>query len=184
MPNWCSNYVTLEHSDASVIDKVELSVKEGKLLNTFLPRPQAEEENWYNWNIANWGTKWDVGDEYSISERDTNKIVLSFDSAWSPPLAAYGTLQEQGFKVTAFYYEPGLAFCGRFDEDGEENYEFGGMSAQEIRDTIPQDLDEMFDIADLVEEWENEYEDEENIDIDLDDGLSATNEQDNDDRDA
>lgn len=161
MPNWCANNLTLEHSDPQMIDRVEAAVKEGKFLNTFVPRPEDQEEDWYNWNVTNWGTKWDVGDEHSVHEKSPNSITLSFDSAWAPPTAAYTIFEELGFTVTATYYEPGMAFCGRFIEGCDDYYEYGGLSADEVRDTIPSELDEEYGISDYIEEWESENEDEE-----------------------
>ena len=46
------------------------------------------------------------------------------------------------------------------------------MESKEIADTLPVELDEAFGISEQVAEWE-----EENQEIDLDEGLSATNEQ-------
>jgi hypothetical protein len=48
------------------------------------------------------------------------------------------------------------------------------MTSEEVADTIPGDLDEMFNISADMAEWEEENE--ENEEIDLDGGLSATNE--------
>ena len=55
------------------------------------------EDNWYNWNNRNWGTKWDVGvsDEEKYpetnlqehkSEGEDQWLVYSFQTAWSPPI--------------------------------------------------------------------------------------------------
>jgi Ferredoxin-like domain in Api92-like protein len=43
--------------------------------------------NWYDWNIEHWGTKWDVIDcSSSFWKSDkTENIELSFNTAWSPP---------------------------------------------------------------------------------------------------
>jgi hypothetical protein len=49
------------------------------------------------------------------------------------------------------------------------------MDSAGIAKELPEDLDEMFGISESVAEWE--AENEENIDIDLDGGLSAVNEQ-------
>jgi len=46
------------------------------------------------------------------------------------------------------------------------------MSADEIAETINSEIDECMCITESIREWE-----EDNIDIDLDGGLSATNEQ-------
>jgi hypothetical protein len=70
-----------------------------------------------------------------------------------------------------------MAFAGLWDNGDDDYYDYGGMNSDEIAETLPGELDEMFCISESVAEWEAENaEDEENIDIDLDDGLSATNE--------
>jgi hypothetical protein len=84
-----------------------------------------------------------------------------------------------GFIIKAFYEEPGMAFCGMVtgDEDGfdDEYYEYGGETSATVRDVIGEELDDYFDISNQMADWE--AENEENIDIDLDGGVSATNEQ-------
>jgi hypothetical protein len=39
--------------------------------------------DWYDWSIANWGTKWDAYQE-TISEQD-GTVIYTFQTAWSPP---------------------------------------------------------------------------------------------------
>jgi hypothetical protein len=52
------------------------------------------------------------------------------------------------------------------------------MSADEVAESINPELDECMNIVECLREWEEENsDDEENIDIDLDGGLSAVNEQ-------
>ena len=40
-------------------------------------------DNWYDWALDNWGTKWDV---YSVGKwyKQKNKASITFQSAWSP----------------------------------------------------------------------------------------------------
>jgi hypothetical protein len=80
-----------------------------------------------------------------------------------------------GFRITAMYYEPGMAFAGVWDNGDDDYYEYGSMDSKEIAETLPTELDEAFGISESAAEWE--AENEENIDIDLDDGVSAVNEQ-------
>lgn len=40
--------------------------------------------NWYDWNTANWGTKWDASDP--DVEINPKSIKITFQTAWSPPL--------------------------------------------------------------------------------------------------
>lgn len=58
--------------------------------------------HWYDWNITNWGTKWDValpdddrGRCTEIVHREDGHIVYRFDTAWSPPLEVIAILSFQ-----------------------------------------------------------------------------------------
>jgi hypothetical protein len=82
-----------------------------------------------------------------------------------------------GFKILAMYYEPGMAYAGEWHDGIDDYYEYGGLDSKEIAACLPATLDEAFGISESAAEWEAENaEDDENIDIDLDGGLSATNE--------
>jgi hypothetical protein len=65
-----------------------------------------------------------------------------------------------------------MCFAGVWDNGDDDFYELGGMDSEAVREQIPEILDEMFCISENMEQWE-----EENIDIDLDGGVSAVNEQ-------
>ena len=194
MPNWCNNTIEIRHSDPAMLERVKKGYAEGKLLNEFLPIPEelnivagrvgddndpkqialeaAEKSNlekyghanWYDWCVANWGTKWDVGLDSATDfqpEEIPGGLVLYFDSAWAPPVGAYEMLVDKfGFSIRAYYYEPGMAFCGVW-EDGDDNYfEIGGMSADQVAEDIPAELDEAFGISENIREWEEMEEDE------------------------
>lgn len=71
--------------------------------NKIIPQPRCEEDcpeqyidpsvshameledrpwfNWYKWNCANWGVKWNAYDGYST--HTTNSITFVFNTAWS-----------------------------------------------------------------------------------------------------
>lgn len=67
-------------------------------------------EDWYNWNIINWGTKWDVdppdNDEVNIDgvEGVGFSFTWHFDTAWSPAQEAYGLMAER-FPNLYFIFE-------------------------------------------------------------------------------
>jgi hypothetical protein len=201
MPNWCNNTVNIRHDDPEMIERVRRAFDAGALLNEFIPVPEdlhitagslgeaeaqkdleAQEEvnlhkhgyrNWYDFCVNEWGTKWDIGaDGQPALDQDGGGLVLNFDSAWAPPINAYEKLMDMGFEILAYYYEPGMAFAGKWDNGDDDYYDYSGMNSDQIAETLPDDLDETFCISEQVAEWE----DEENIDIDLDGGLSATNE--------
>ena len=183
MPNWCNNSVTLRHKDPAMIERAHKALAAGEFLQEFIPCPQelrdtvagflgedkrAEHEaqqarnaekyghaNWYDWQIANWGTKWDVGgDDGLIQKLDPNTLQASFDSAWSPPINAYEALMEMGFEIKAYYDEPGMAYCGLW-EDGVDDYrEYSGETSATVREAVGEELDDFFCLSENMAEWE------------------------------
>lgn len=116
--------------------------------------------DWYDWCVANWGTKWDIGYDsardnkaYITEVNGSEFVMVSFDSAWSPPLAAYEKLVEMGYQIHAYYYEPGMMFCGRYDEDGEQHFPIRG-NYKWVRKNVPIDIDDMFRISESMQEME------------------------------
>jgi len=111
--------------------------KRGELMETYMPTPREPDDptkllgegkpttignDWWWWRVDNWGTKWDVGGEDAYYSDNPEGLVLSFDSAWSPPIGFYSFLtDEHGFDIRASYWEPGIGFCGDWI-DGMDNY--------------------------------------------------------------
>jgi len=202
MPNWCNNSVEIYHDDPAMIERVRTAFNDGRLLDEFIPVPQAlrdtvsgfmgedkraEHEaqqaanvekhgyaNWYDFCVNEWGTKWDIGADGNPPQDFPGGLMLGFESAWSPPIGAYEKLTEQGFRIRAMYFEPGMAFAGVWDNGDDDYYDYSGLESKGIAEELPVELDEAFGISESAAEWEAE---EENIDIDLDGGLSAVNEQ-------
>lgn len=125
MPNWCNNHITVTHDDAAMIKKMADNYLAP--LTALIPQPESLEtnkdtsDNWYDWRISNWGTKWDVELENIKVAPDGKTLSASFASAWSPPIEAYETLKEKGYKISAFYSEMMMGFAGRF-EDGMQEF--------------------------------------------------------------
>jgi hypothetical protein len=167
-----------------MIDRVVKSAKEG-ILNEFIPCPQdlidtvsgfmgngTPEQTaleakqtanlakygyttWYEHNVNEWGTKWDIIAD-TCERVDENTVHLSFDSAWSPPIDAYRKFEGQGFGVQAFYYEPGMAYCGIYEDGVDECIEYGGTTSETVREVIGERLDDYFAISENMAEWEAE----------------------------
>jgi hypothetical protein len=153
MPNWCDNIVTLRHSDKSKIDVLqqELLKEDPSVFNLLQPRPADQEENWYDWNVSNWGTKWDAS-VHDWGRDDDNEIWISFDSAWSPPTTLYEFLLESGWDVSAYYHEGGVGYCGKFTtEDGDECYEYD-MSDRSSIEELPEDIENYAGLLDYHDE--------------------------------
>jgi len=160
MPNFCQNdlYIT---ADKDTIDKLQAAFEKGELLETLRPQPTYEGyapngqpctsegmPDWWNWRVANWGTKWDVGGKDALFVRDSDtEIRFGFDSAWSPPVEALQSRDDINYRL--YYCEFGMAFCGIAQgEEGfhdDETYDFGKE---------PEELTERFNIADNMAEDE------------------------------
>ena len=147
MPNWCYNNVditatTEEHKD--LLDRISRAETADGFFELF--RPIGEWD--YNTALEKWGTKWDV--EPMDVDFDGTTMSTSFDSAWSPPIALYEYLVEQGFEVSANYYEPGLDFAGEW-VDGDDFYLEG------VSELARQDRDTLFRLDkreyDILEQW-------------------------------
>lgn len=189
MPNWCSNYVEVHHEDPRKMVGLRRAFRQGRMLDYICPVPaelkdtmagsfgdeakQAELAaktqrniekygygNWYDFCVGNWSTKWDVGERGSDTVYD-DKLGLNFDSAWAPPIGAYEKMIDQGYEVTAYYYEPGMSFVGKWFDGCDECYELGGENSNTVRDVIGAELDDMFGISESMAEYEDENAEEE-----------------------
>ena len=192
MPNWCNNSVVLKHEDPAMIERARKAFNGEGLLQEFIPVPQelrdtvsgsmgedkreaheAQQKanvekygyaNWYDFCVNEWGTKWEIGADGNPAQDIPGGLMLGFDSAWSPPIAAYEKLLEMGFEIEAMYYESGMAYAGVWDNGHDDYYEYGGMSSEQIAKELPAELDEAFCISESVAEWEEENKEEENED--------------------
>ena len=170
MPNWCNNEITLTHADPVMIHRAAKAMSEGAFLREFIPMPPELEgttspgdtPNWYTFCTNEWGTKWDVTCT-DVEIPDVNTVTGSFDSAWSPPIAAYEKLTEMGFTISASYYEPGMGFVGRWDCGTNECYYTEYETSETVRELIGAELDDCYSIS----EYMVEYEEEERCNIDF-----------------
>ena len=176
MPNWCSNNIRVSGPDAALNEFAEWLDDGNNLLSKIIPTPEeltkvqspfngTKEEsdaliakyghnNWYDWNIANLGTKWDV--EPNLQTND-GEIGLVFESAWSPPQRAIALLAEK-FDDLSFYHaylEEGMGFVG-YDE-----YEGGKIVDEFYSDDS--DSDEWKELASDEFGWEPMEDDEDEV---------------------
>lgn len=123
MPNHVTSGVTIHHDDANKLKvlraKVIVEEKEQAFdFNGIIPMPehsdtffrdgglgQEEREkygknNWYDWSLDNWGTKWNAYN-FKLVKEDDNNLHIEFDTAWAPPTPIFEKLEEMGFTVTA-----------------------------------------------------------------------------------
>lgn len=138
MQTWDSpaKYPPVYSSDGKLLQDSPVYTEKYFCFNAFLPTPEEilkigysrlfdSEMDGYRWNLDNWGTKWDIyHDKITLAEtgweEGCDNLFLSFDTAWSPPLAWFQKIV-QHFKTLTFllhYEEPGVFFAG--DAAGED----------------------------------------------------------------
>jgi len=123
MPNWCSCRATITGPEP-VIDEIrqKLTQDDPELLAWMVPQPKFEgDQDWYMWNVNNWGTKWDICDVYIDNNAEPDSIEFSFSTAWAPPVEAFATWAAGDGRVEfrLEYWEPGCGFVGETTYDGE-----------------------------------------------------------------
>ena len=193
MPNWCNNSVTITHTDPAKITALADAFAEARFCEAVIPTPEcltrdgaathgganAEEydriraenraetgyESWYDFAVARWGTKWDVGGADATLEIDDNGLGFhaSFDSAWSPPCGVYEELVEQGYEVVGYYYESGMGFVGKWHNGNDLCYDYSGLNSETVRGYIGDELDDYFGISESLAEYEAENEESEEL---------------------
>lgn len=184
MPNWCRNQIVIQSKDKDLIEEIEEDLKDlgGKgLLDYMYPMPYNLKhtikgsssvvnqelinrygfDNWYDWALHNWDTKWDVDFELDFYDvNDWSRITLEFDSAWGPPMGAlqkfvdqYGT-DKGAFEVAHLQYiESGVQFCGVYDalDDTKSVHVDDYVDTFEDYDSNKLNLDEWFSESEF--EW-------------------------------
>ena len=173
MPNWCNNYLKLE-GPQGLVDRAKSAIEHDRLCDEFFSMPgelkdmvvptqpgdekkaEALQErygyvSWYDFAINEWGTKWDINGGV-IQEEGPGYIVVSFDTAWSPPIALIEKLEGHGFtSVVHDYYECGMNFVGQWNNGDDECYE--------VDEDVPEYMDELWGISEMLAERE-EYNEE------------------------
>ena len=180
--------VELAHKDPAMLIRARDAFNRQELLNEFIPVPdelkivagrvgdpdeqaklEAQEavnldkfgyKNWYDFCVGSWSTKWDVGAEGYEVEIENGGLTLSFDSAWSPPINAYEKMVDLGFSIRASYYEPGMCFAGIWEDGVDDFYELGDMTSEQVREELPEHLDEAYGISECMAEWEEDNREE------------------------
>ena len=114
MPNWCENTLEVWGDEKELKEFKEKTIKKDVFhMGELLPIPKDKKDDWYNWNVTNYGTKWDDM-EIDHLAGDDEQLVVEFYSAWSPPSEfienIYKKFPNLHFKLR--YDEPGMAFFG------------------------------------------------------------------------
>lgn len=175
MPNWCNNTINI-NGPKDKINKLWKSAKKEGLLQVMHPMPKelegttspSDEDNWYDWRVNNWATKWDVdteGLEYKDHKNGTASISGWFDSAWSPPTGAYNEFlaKNEDCSIKALYYEGGMDFGGEYFDGSDTCITVSDYKADQMEDPnegLIYELNEHFNFSDAVREYEEELANE------------------------
>lgn len=123
MPNWCMNTAAFRHTNADMLSRLASCDHDARgLFAEFVPIPEDQKNNWYDWCCTNWGTKWDASEVRLVRHGDS--IEARFDTAWGPPIEWYQKMLALGFRIEATYLEPGLGFCGEYSNGHATEYDF------------------------------------------------------------
>jgi len=168
MPNWVQNEVTINGPAATLSNIKELLarpysmywpsqnptefdlgiLKEQQIQKVFsfwnIVSPEDMEhyylgDNWYGWNCANWGTKWDA-DEDQLVHETRDELFYTFSTAWSEPDAALRALSQ---------LFPDIEIRNRWTEEQ-------GFGEEVIYSASTRDVIESWDIPEYTEEEEDE----------------------------
>jgi hypothetical protein len=180
MPNWCNNTITLTGHKEKITAIYAKSKEDNALIQQLKPMPEALEgttspapkegkvqplvdgfDNWYDWRVQNWGSKWDVdADNLELSE-DGTTIEGWFDSAWAPPIHAYEYFltDNEDCSIKSYYYEGGMDFGGLWEDFADAEVTMSDFTADEMEDPssgLIYDLNEHFNFSEYVREYEEE----------------------------
>lgn len=161
MPNYCENTLTLSHKDKDKVKKLYQAILDNSLCNAVIPLPEALRnttsptkepnelliaefgtDNWYDFQVSNWGTKWDIFDATAqLHDDEELTVTATFCTAWSPPVGVYQKLMEDGFELHAMYFEGGMCFAGIVSNEEDSYYE------DDLKN-IPDEIKDEFGIGD------------------------------------
>jgi len=185
MPNWCNNNIVVKGPENKLKD-LSRAAEACELFMFMYPRhkdlditagylgsdnsPEQKElvrkeqdnvkkyghKNWYDWSVANWGTKWDVSECYQ-NEMINGDLHLAFDTAWSPAIGAYEEYirKNNDITITAHYYEPGMDFMGKWEDGFDECYQISDISDAELESNL-KEFEDYFGILESRHQYRDE----------------------------
>ncbi len=144
MPNWVRNKLFI-HGQSDKVKQCTLEISSDQEHISFekiLPRPSDIGDNWYDWSLENWGTKWDVSETFE----DENGYIC-FDTAWSTPVEIINLLSERFPNLTfeVQYADEDLGNnCGIYSIKNGAELDFCQYGVEEACSIWGYDYEEMF----------------------------------------
>jgi hypothetical protein len=136
-----------------------------QLQNAIAGNTNYEYDNWYDWRVANWGTKWDMDNVEldtvvptggEISKQYSFNLV--YQTAWSPNIEFWKYVCNMGpFIVEMRYIEEGLGYIGEttIKKDNVDDYCTNATNEmlESIGATLDKDGEVDWDVSE-VNEWD------------------------------
>lgn len=168
MPNWCENYLIVHFNpnnqrELMYARRLKTAYEKSKLLNALVKRPKHQPDinkpnpffgkgglgvdeqklfgrnNWYDWSVDNWGTKWEISSsDGSVELEENGTLGIRFMSAWSPPTRAISKIK---LPFELYFWEPGVGFMGQLLKDNKESEPYENSMSISIPDTAKTEED-------------------------------------------
>ena len=123
MPNWVENNVMISGDNDKLVEIEKLLASKNCVFDfdKVIPMPPHSDtfyrdgnlgpaeskkygsNNWYDWSVNNWGTKWNSC-ESVITYKDEENLHYSFQTAWSPAIPVIKKLAEMFDVEIRFVY--------------------------------------------------------------------------------
>jgi hypothetical protein len=155
MPNWTDVRVAITHDDATKISELRDIFEDASPFQQIKPMPEdvyrgdlSHEDrkhlgrnNWYDWSIDNWGTKWEpIG--VRVRQEDDHTLSVNMLTAWSPPDGIFNELVTQGFNIHAQYLDEGWCYIGEYIDGASESWSAIEESPEYLREEFSVVLEE------------------------------------------
>lgn len=147
MPSWCLNHVTISTNDPQLSAQLRIALEKPQdLFGQFFPRPAQfdAEDKWYDWNMQNWGTKWDASTQKIQCHGDESTFELL--TAWDPPVTFYERMEALGYEVNAFYFIEDFKMLGQFSNGQHKSFDFSDVKPQELEKELPSWAEPVFGV--------------------------------------
>lgn len=163
MPNWTYNVLTMSNLGSKDVFSLDKNGRKYLDFEKIVPSPKSEEEylkqggdkyqnpqdahvmeetdrpwfNWYDWNIDNWGTKWNACDT-DVVDDDT----VTFNTAWAAPTPIFEALAkkypEKSIRVESEYedgdYSTEMYYKGNLVSEAVYSYSYWDDNSKTCRE--------------------------------------------------
>ena len=122
MPDECINIIRIQGQMSVIQNVYEQAARKAETLNNpsvplalleaMVPKPPELIPNSIDWNLENWGTKWEAHEsqiEYVINKDAQAELKGSFITAWTPPITAYTIFTQNN---PGLWLYAALTWCG------------------------------------------------------------------------